>query len=203
MTVLVMVHGHGADNSSFSYIKHYLENYEIMCLSYDSEYGFESNLLAMSEKVANISDKIIFIGHSLGGVYAGSLAVMFPEKTLGGVTLATPWGGSAQAVFFGMIWPTAQVFSDIMPMSWPIKTLQKCKLPGDWYSVVTTKGRSRFILGDNDGVVSKSSMMSRLDVEYIEVEATHMGVLLSQDVVEIIWGVIALLTCENLLGEAI
>jgi pimeloyl-ACP methyl ester carboxylesterase len=198
MTTIVTIHGHGSSPESFNYIKEFLEGFNIVDLSYDSSYGFESNLLALSEKLSQIDDKIIFIGHSLGGIYCAHLALLFPEKTFGGATLATPWGGCFAGLFLRFIWP-ARVFKDITPTSLPICTLLNKTLPGKWFSVVTTKGYNKWLLGDNDGVVSKVSMMTRTDVEYIESDTGHIGVLLSSKVVQQIKG--ALLAIEIMSGK--
>ena len=52
--------------------------------------------------------------------------------------------------------------------------------------MVTTVGDVPWIQGTNDGIVTRSSMMCRDDVEYTEIDRNHYEIVLSKRVIEII-----------------
>jgi len=88
----IYIHGATATAQSFNYIRNSVKGPDLL-LEYDSENGFQNNLAAMSKSIAEYPDQaLFFIGHSLGGIYALSLAEIFSQRTSGGVTISTPYG---------------------------------------------------------------------------------------------------------------
>lgn len=78
------------------------------------------------------------------------------------------------------------MFKDISPNSNFIKHSRKIDIKCPWMQAVTTVGDVPWIQGTNDGIVTRSSMTCRDDVEYTEVDRNHYEIVLSQRVVDII-----------------
>lgn len=185
-TVLT-IHGNSATHLSFSFIKASLNHPKHLYtdFEYSSSNSFHSNLHEMAVKLSRIQGKVFILAHSLGGIYAGTLAVMFPEKVVGIVSMSTPYGGSEVASTLGLFFPS-QLFSDIKPTSKPIRWLRRATIPCPLTAIVTTGGQSSIWPKLNDGVVSRESMYDRTDAEFTEVEQNHSEVLMSLEVVCII-----------------
>ena len=141
----------------------------------------------MGETIAEYTNQsLFFIGHSLGGIYALSLAEMFANRVRGGITISTPYGGSEQADFAKYFLPFNKLMKDIGTMSAPMQDSRKIASPPNWTQIVTTVGQSPWIKEPNDGVVTLQSMLYRDDFDIIEVPFNHYEVVLSSQVVNII-----------------
>jgi esterase/lipase len=154
-------------------------------LEYNSEDGFEHNLAAMKGQLDD-EDRLFFVSHSLGGIYALHLANYYEETTVGGVSLSTPYGGSRQADFARYFLPFNRLMKDIGPMSQPMAEAKKLPAPPNWTQIVTTRGASPWINESNDGVVTIESMRARQDFELVELPLNHYEVVISNAVVEIV-----------------
>jgi predicted alpha/beta hydrolase family esterase len=91
---LVYIHGANATSESFNYIKSKLG--KGIDINYDSRNGFENNLMDMQTSLKEHTD-LVFIAHSLGGIYSLHLANSMPGAVKGAVTLSTPYGGAEVA----------------------------------------------------------------------------------------------------------
>jgi len=182
--MIVYIHGASATGESFNYIRQNIKIKDLV-LEYSSSSGFENNLIKM-EKSIESCDKIFFIAHSLGGIYALHLANRFAGEVLGGVTLSTPYGGCIQADYAKYFLPFSRLMRDIGTMSRPMSDVAKIPAPNNWTNIVTTVGKSPWILEPNDGVVTIDSMRARQDIELIEMSLNHYEVVLSNDVIKII-----------------
>lgn len=180
---IIYIHGANATPASFNYIKQYIGDGYLV--SYDSQDGFKKNLAEMHEKIAQFND-IVFIGHSLGGIYAFHLANLMPRKIRQGITLSTPYGGHELADYAKMFLPFNALLKDIGPSSWPIKELGNIENKWVWCNVVTTCGNIPWTMGPNDGVVTLESMKHRRDIELIAMECNHYEVLQNPATIEII-----------------
>ena len=186
--MIVYIHGASATSESFSYIREHISKEfkePDILLDYKSSNGFDNNLNIMISKLAN-AKKLFFISHSLGGIYALHLANIFQKETIGGISLSTPYGGSQQADFAKYFLPFNQLMRDIGTMSMPMLDAKILPAPKNWTNIVTTAGRSPWICGQNDGVVTTNSMKYRTDFELIEVNLNHYEVVLSTKVLNII-----------------
>ena len=184
--LVIYIHGATATAQSFNYIRQSIKAQDLL-LEYDSENGFQNNLEKMCDVIKSHRDsKIFFIGHSLGGIYSLSLAAEFKKRTVGGVTISTPYGGSEVAPFLKYFVPFNRLLKEIGPTSPPILHVQKIKINQPWCNIVTVRGNSPWIAAPNDGVVTLASQKKHDDFEYIEVEANHYEVLMSPETVEII-----------------
>ena len=187
--MIVYIHGASATAESFTYIRqfvrgHFKKEIDIM-LEYESRNGFENNLEEMKKNLLD-KERLFFICHSLGGIYGLYLANHFKEKTIGGITLSTPYGGSAEADFARYFLPFSQLMKDIGTIDGPLRNSRHLDAPPNWTQIVTTAGRSPWILSDNDGVVTLKSMRFREDFETVDVHLNHYEVVISNRVVEII-----------------
>ena len=180
---LVYIHGANATSESFNYIKSKLGTG--LDLNYDSRNGFENNLKDMQATLQDHKD-LVFIAHSLGGIYSLHLANSMPGAVKGAVTLSTPYGGAEVADYVQYFLPFSRLMRDIGPSSWVMKQASKIKIQHPWTNIVTVKGQSPFMHEANDGVVTISSQKHHADMELVEVNYNHYEVVLSDEVVGLI-----------------
>lgn len=154
-----------------------------MFLEYDSKNGFAENLAHMASQIRLI-DKIFFVAHSLGGIYALHLAAMFPEKIQGAVTLSTPYGGSKTADYVKYFLPFSRLMRDIGPNSAPMNKIGSIEIKWPWCNIITTKGASPFMTEPNDGIVTIASMRHlEKKMETIDIAINHYEVVLSSQAI--------------------
>jgi pimeloyl-ACP methyl ester carboxylesterase len=180
---LVYIHGANATSESFNYIRSKLG--DGVNINYDSRNGFENNLKDMQLTLSNYTN-IVFIAHSLGGIYSLHLANHMPNAVKGAVTLSTPYGGAEVADYAQYFLPFSRLMRDIGPSSWAMRQADNIKIQHPWCNVVTVKGQSPFMVEPNDGVVTISSMRHHADMELVEVDYNHYEVVLSDEVIKII-----------------
>jgi pimeloyl-ACP methyl ester carboxylesterase len=180
---LVYIHGANATSESFNYIKSKLGTG--IDIDYDSRNGFENNLKDMQTTLQDHKD-LVFVAHSLGGIYSLHLANSMPNNVKGAVTLSTPYGGAEVADYVQYFLPFSRLMRDIGPSSWVMKQASKIKIQHPWTNIVTVKGQSPFMHESNDGVVTIASQKHHEDMELVEVECNHYEVVLSDVVVKLI-----------------
>ena len=180
---LVYIHGASATSESFNYIRSKLGNG--IDINYDSRNGFENNLNEMMVQLKPVKD-LVFIAHSLGGIYSLHLANAMPSNVKGAITLSTPYGGAEVADYAKYFLPFSRLMRDIGPSSWVMKQAQSIKIQHPWTNIITVKGQSAFMHEPNDGVVTISSQKHHADMELVEVEYNHYEVVLSDEVVGLI-----------------
>jgi pimeloyl-ACP methyl ester carboxylesterase len=186
--MIVYIHGASATSESFSYIRQYVRDFTEhpdIALEYNSQDGFDHNIKEMYGKLDD-AEKLFFISHSLGGIYALHLANYYSDRTVGGISLSTPYGGCVQADYAKYFLPFSQLMRDIGTMSDPMREAKRLPAPPHWTNIVTTRGDSPWIHERNDGVVTLESMRFRKDFELIELNINHYEVVLSNQTVEII-----------------
>ena len=180
---LVYIHGANATSESFNYIRNKLG--DGVDINYDSRNGFENNLKDMQLTLSTYTD-IVFIAHSLGGIYSLHLANTMPMSVKGAVTLSTPYGGAEVADYAQYFLPFSRLMRDIGPSSWVMKQASRIKIQHPWTNIVTVKGQSPFMAEHNDGVVTIASQRHHDDMELIEVDYNHYEVVLAEPVIKII-----------------
>lgn len=139
----------------------------------------------MKRIVSNI-EQIVFVCHSLGGIYALHLADDFPQNVLGAVTLSSPYGGAENADYAKYFLPFSRLLRDIGPSSAPITSSNAIKIQHPWLNIVTTRGDSPWIMQPNDGVVTVASMRHRSDMQFKELYINHYEIVMSSKTVDII-----------------
>jgi pimeloyl-ACP methyl ester carboxylesterase len=184
---LVYIHGAQATGHSFKHIREQLSEHASRVVEYNSDRGFFNNLSGMTDSLQDKTN-IVFIAHSLGGVYAIHLADRLKGRTLGGITISTPHGGSQSAVMmqYLLMFTPSRLVNDITPTAAPITGAHKIKLAVPWINLVTTSGHSLTMNEPNDGVVTHTSMRHRKDVSHIDIEHSHFEVLQSPEALELI-----------------
>lgn len=181
---LIYIHGANATAESFTYIRDNLKGEDI-ALEYHSSCGFEENLKVMVSLLKEEKD-LFFIGHSLGGVYSYHLAHKLSHVTKGGITLATPYGGSKHAEIMKYVFPLNTLYKEIGPNSKPIVSMKGFSIPDNWLQVVATRGNNPWIHEQNDGVVTITSMKSIPGINTIELPINHYEILVSKRTLSII-----------------
>ncbi len=183
--MIVYIHGASATSESFNYIREHVGG-EDYCVNYDSRNGFENNLAEIHDQIKDF-DRIFFICHSLGGIYALHLADMLPNKVLGAVTLSTPYGGAEIADVAKYFLPYSRLLRDVGPNSWAMKKANNISITHPWLNIVTVKGNAPWVPHPNDGVVTVASQKTHSkDMELIELDSNHYEVLLNDQVIAII-----------------
>ena len=186
--MIVYIHGASATAESFTHIRQYVRDEfdePETVLEYKSTNGFDNNLAEMKGKLDG-EERLFFVSHSLGGIYALYLADHYRETTHGGVSLSTPYGGSAEADFARYFLPFNRLMKDIGAIRGPLVDSRYIPAPRNWTQIVTTEGASPWIVDHNDGVVTLKSMRFRTDFEQIELPLNHYEVVLSDRVTQII-----------------
>lgn len=182
---LVYIHGASATGDSFNYIRHHLNHPDEVVIEYDSQNGFARNLAHMKQTVCEI-EEIVFVCHSLGGIYALHLADAFADRVIGAITMSTPYGGAESADYAKYFLPFSRLLRDIGPSSVPILLSNAIKIQHPWLNIVTTRGDSPWIMQPNDGVVTVTSMRHRSDMQFEELYINHYEVLMSVKTVDIV-----------------
>lgn len=183
--MIVYIHGASATAESFNFIREHIKDKNI-AIEYDSAHGFEENLNEMKEVIQKYKN-IIFLCHSLGGIYALHLADAFPDRVKGAITLSTPYGGAEVADYAKYFLPFSRLLKDIGPSSWPMKQLRHIKIKHPWVNIVSTSGKSPWMNVPNDGIVTISSMKRyEEDMDIIEVNVNHYEIVISHNVLDII-----------------
>ena len=179
---IVYIHGATATGASFNYIRNHVACPDIL-LEYDSEAGFFHNLKQMYVTLHDTDDDLFFIGHSLGGIYCLCLAEHFKQRTKGGLTISTPYGGSEIASFAKFFAPFSTLLKEITPVSAPIEHAKNIKITCPWTNIVTTRGSSPWIPGANDGVVTIESQR-RKNTELLDLHTNHYEVLIHPETIK-------------------
>lgn len=182
---IVYIHGNRATAGSFNFIRSRIGTHPETMIEYDSSAGFYRNHDNMLDQLDGMED-IFFIAHSLGGVHALHLAHHLGNRVAGGVTISTPYGGSAAASVVACFMPFSQLMKDICPNGRPIVEAGRMETPRFWTNIVTIAGASPFILEPNDGVITLESMRHRKDIRLVNVESNHFEVVLNEQTVDVI-----------------
>ena len=182
---IIYIHGATASERSFAFIQKSIKSKNPIYLNYEKEGRAFDNLKEMINILDFEDGPFFVVAHSLGGIYAVYLQQEF-GAIQGAVSLATPFNGSEIAVWGAMLNPSYRLFRDITPNSNFISNSRDIPINIPWTQVVTTVGNVPWIAGNNDGVVTTSSMTCREDVDYTEVDRNHYEIVLSKRVVDII-----------------
>lgn len=183
-TTIVYIHGANATANSFNYIRQQIGGDDV-ALSYNSQCGFMRNLDRMCGELRN-RQRMVFVAHSLGGVYAVYLAYRLASQVQQAITLSTPYGGSEPASILKWFMPHNQLFYDIATNGLVIQTALGLPILHPWCNIVTTAGANQWFRKPNDGVVSLDSMRAKPGMHLINLEVNHYEVVMHPQVVNII-----------------
>ena len=169
---VVFIHGAWSSPKSFTYIVDQLNLTNHILLSYDTKLPFQQNLHNLHNQLVDCTS-IFFVAHSLGGIYAAHLA---DKRCLGGVTIATPYGGIESSALFRVLYPTQPVFKTLLPNSTELRYCQQTALP-NWTQLVCLGPGIPWISEPNDGVVTVQSQRALNSIQQLETANTHHDVL--------------------------
>lgn len=183
---IVYIHGATATHNSFAFIQQNIDS-DIVNIDYPKELPAEKNLENILKTIKKeCEDEFHIIAHSLGGIYSLYVHDKFKKQVKSVISLATPFNGSESAVLGRLTYPKYQVFRDVTSHSNFITNATKIKVKTPWLQVVPTEGNVPWLDKPNDGIVTKRSMTSRSDVEYVEISTTHHEVVMTRRTVNII-----------------
>ncbi len=211
-TPVLFVHGIGGSPAEFKYLAGSLDRrrFQPWFVYYPS--GLELERTAdgiarwMQVMYARCAfRRLIVVAHSMGGLVARA----FVERAAGGsmpvvgtidtfVSISTPWGGhSAAARGVERAPAVVPAWRDLAPGSPFLETLLETPLPRDVRSYLFfgfKGGRSVFLSGANDGVVTVASELEpraqRAAIKVFGYDETHGGILNSAAVAAQLWGVL-------------
>lgn len=191
-TTVILLHGANASARCWNYIARSIA-VKVVTIEYSSANSFRSNLESISQEVSAVEGDLIFIGHSLGGIYAVHLAHIFSDRTRALVSISTPYGGIEVAGMIRLLYPATKLFKDVLPTSKPItdavKMLQTTPVPA--LQIVTTRGSAPWFPYPNDGVVSIKSQRAAENIVTATLDTNHYEVLLHPETIEILRGFLA------------
>jgi len=179
---VIFIHGAGQSGLCWNYYISQLRPMKFINLRYDIETPFFDNLERLAYEIRN-EDDIIFISHSLGGLYALHLYDRLKPKVLSSVSISSPFGGSLTADWARYIIPNYLLFKEIGIRSRPVRTGLGVDIDTlKWIQIVSTNGGVPWHKGHNDGVVSVASQYAHPQMRKIEMPLTHHESLVSPDV---------------------
>lgn len=183
---VIFIHGANSSSISFNYIKVCCRLSQVENFDYSINDRFFDNLNQMSDRLTKINGPVFFVAHSLGGIFAMLLADRFSDKTLGAVTISTPYGGSATADFIKFLVPNNHFLREIGPHAAPIEQARAVKIRWPWINIVTTRGNVPWIMGCNDGVVTQDSMRNHEGLDTVDIATNHHEIMLHDQTIAII-----------------
>jgi hypothetical protein len=181
---IIYIHGATASQRSFAYLQSSICAEDPIYLDYEKDSRADENLQKMYGTLDWEDGPFTIIAHSLGGIYAVYLQNEFKHTVHNVISLATPFDGSEIAIWGVYLNPGYQLFKDIRPNSKFIRESKEIPITCKWTQVVTTVGDVPWLVGQNDGIVTRRSMTCRTDVEYTEIDRNHYEIVQSTRVVD-------------------
>jgi len=192
-TNIIFIHGANATQRSFNYILRAIkqikrEDLQVHFFNYDHHHGFARNFPVMLEKLDAIKGECMIVAHSMGGIYAMHLYGARPDRIKRAVTMATPFAGVTNAMFMRWVFPWYKLISDSAPTSSAVAKLNEIRVTIPWTQIVSMDGDQPWVtvFTRNDGVVSRLSMTSRKDINYIYLDTNHYEILSDQTSIDVV-----------------
>lgn len=183
---IIYIHGANSSPLSFNYISFNLPNFDPIYIQYDTHWKVEDTVSEIIE--ANLekeTEKVVLVGHSLGGIIAALISQKIPEKVDKLVTLSTPFLGSKSADYLKWIIPHYLLFRQISTKN---KLLAELKSKGAVVPTlnIATHGVQSPLFGNkaSDGVITLFTQMGFPRAKNVQFKLNHFEVLLSNDVLE-------------------
>lgn len=202
-TLIVYTHGAFSSKYSWNFVQKQV-NKAVRNKAKTAEIYFEYDLqesdafLILVEMVTAIRKviaeknpkKILFVGHSFGGVLSVAASRDLEPELRGKVdmsviTMSSPFGGARIASLVTMFTPSSTFFNNISHNSAFMWSFKGKRLVCPVHSFITTKGRVKWIAGENDGVVTvdsqlwfKNDPLNTIDL----VALNHFEILLSDNI---------------------
>ncbi len=199
MPNVIYIHGANADSDNFNYYKLTIPEHKSIAPNYDmTDDPFDLVMSFKRMKIRDLGEEpAVIVGHSFGGILGAWFASVCPEHVKHLITIATPWEGTPVARIFGYFWRNQDVFKNTMPGATVLAMLQEKKYDGPHTNIICTRGANPVAgIGGkaNDGMISCDSQSktppSFKMTNTHHIEAGHSGVLLNNNVVEILSSII-------------
>jgi pimeloyl-ACP methyl ester carboxylesterase len=192
-TLIIFIHGANSTPLSWNYAVGIFEeqdNFDTVALSYDlsTEYSYEIVKL-LEQTVRQFSDnykKLIFIGHSYGGIFAAILGGRFPDHESKVFTLATPFAGVDVPMFVKMMSPFSIFYKNIDPNNSAVQLARATinNVPTVCY-ITTGSSKPEWPSAESDGVVTTLSQLALKSERTVRFNAlNHFEILLEPKVFE-------------------
>lgn len=198
MENIIYIHGANADSDNFNYYILKFPKHNILRIDYSMEDDpFDLvELIKLRKQKEFPGQKVHLIGHSFGGLIASWYASVYPKDVKNLITIATPWQGTPVARIFGMFFK-GKVFENTKPGAEVLAFLQEKAFKGNHFNIVCTRGANPVAgLGGkaNDGMITCDSQSATppkfINTENTFIEAGHSGVLLNNNVTDILQKII-------------
>ncbi len=176
--LITYVHGAGASERSFNWLKSNLPKHNANFATY----GISEAVLTVCARFSKqLNEPTILLGHSLGGIIS-TLCVDNPyvQKL---ITLCAPFGGVRHANILSMF-SFEPLFHDLSEHSLTLTSARTKIITKPHLAIVGTSGLP-FTHESNDGVITVNSQMAR-QAQYKLLPLNHFEVLLSDEVVSLI-----------------
>lgn len=192
--MIIYVHGALSTKRSFSYISQSLGDVAMPqhYFNYDIRATYAPEIVdALTAFVRKLDPQspLIFVSHSYGGVVSVDAARVLSPQQCSVISMATPYGGSAEASFLKLIKPSSKLLSNVGSYNSYMRSFGSKPLPCRVRGLVTTAGSAEWTSDPNDGVVTVASQLHyEADPNWsgIKLEANHFEVLLMPKAVELI-----------------
>jgi len=187
---IIYVHGALASKRSWDYVH---KKVRTLVRRVPTEIFFEYDLkIVQSEEIVDALVKVInstpddvtLVGHSYGGVLGVAAARKVTEKSIKLITLAAPFAGIKLTLPIFNVEST--FFKNISSKNEFMKNVKSNGLACRTISFITNKSSSEWLLGENDGVITRRSQCFFQNdpmSELINIEANHFEILTSDQVV--------------------
>lgn len=180
---IVYIHGAGASDLSFNYIKGHLPKHNAIFANYDTANSVDYNVKKIYKKLENelTGKSFSIVSHSLGGIISAKLNKMLTVDKM--VSLSTPYAGSRVLYFASMLYPNIRLFRDAKHTSKVILDIKNTRIE-NLLAIVSTEGHNPLISFEaNDGAVTIESQKS-IDAKKVEIPVNHSEVLLCERTIE-------------------
>ncbi len=175
------VHGAGASERSFNWLKENLPEHSPKFVTYDVKESVTAVAERLHKKLNTAGKNSILLGHSLGGIVATACADHPNVHKL--ITISAPFGGVKQADFMSMF-SFEPLFHDLRRYSQILTSIRNKKITKSHLAIVGSSGLP-FTNEINDGVLTLESQ-TYIDTICKVFPLNHFEVLLSPEVASLI-----------------
>jgi pimeloyl-ACP methyl ester carboxylesterase len=174
------IHGAGGSERSFVWLRAQLPKHTAHFFTYPVTQSVSTIVDRCLEAIGN--QRVILIGHSLGGIIATACARFATVSKL--VTLCAPFGGVTHANLMAFF-RCDPLIHDLRTYSRVLADIRAAHLPMPHLSLVGTHGLP-FHSESNDGVLTVASQTALQGPQYKQLPINHFEMLLSDDVASLI-----------------
>ncbi len=192
---IVFVHGAWATKESFNYIAPDLKHNKYF-FEYDCQ---KNNFLQICEKLKDFTkymlddERVVFVGHSLGGLISLYTAqTYFPDACNGVMTISSPVKGIyINPLIRPFMYLRSPILNEVSPDSNIIRSINKFEYEFPIVSVVSVSSFSPAHIGESDGVLPVTAQMwkpkTKETFEITKINNSHNEILLTKSLYDKVW----------------